>query len=190
VKAFGGAVMPGPLPAGRRLPRCEVTFGGVDTKALDSKTLQARAVKGLYFIANWWCHGGWEAIIFSGLVVGWCRRKQLTSGVILDLLTHMTQGRITAGRGNGWTMMDGVPQLTKRQPPSRLVGLILRPPSPAWKRKSPLLEVGKGFQRENSKIEPDPATGMPGGWGLSQIAGLTLLMGTTKTGQLFARMGG
>ncbi|HXB51299.1 MAG TPA: NAD(P)/FAD-dependent oxidoreductase, partial [Rhizomicrobium sp.] len=30
----------------------EVTLGGIDTHALDSKTMQARAVPGLYFIGE------------------------------------------------------------------------------------------------------------------------------------------
>ena len=41
------------LPAGTEGYRtAEVTLGGVDTKALDSKTMQARAVPGLYFIGE------------------------------------------------------------------------------------------------------------------------------------------
>jgi predicted Rossmann fold flavoprotein len=41
------------VPAGTEGYRiAEVTLGGVDTKALDSKTMQARAVPGLYFIGE------------------------------------------------------------------------------------------------------------------------------------------
>ena len=37
----------------------EVTLGGVDTSALDSKTMQARAVPGLYFIGECVDVTGW-----------------------------------------------------------------------------------------------------------------------------------
>jgi len=55
-------------PAGTEGYRdCEVTLGGVDTNDLDSKTMQARAVPGLYFIGEVWTSpAGWAAIISNG----------------------------------------------------------------------------------------------------------------------------
>ncbi len=104
----------------------------------------------------------------------------------------MTKDEITAwALANGWTMMDGVPSLTKPAAPHpAIVRLILKATVASVEIKKPAGKWEKVSSESYSKIEPDPETGTPGGLGFSTISGLSLLMRDNKDRQMFARMGG
>jgi len=104
----------------------------------------------------------------------------------------MTKEEITAwALANGWTMIDGVPSLTKPAAPHpAIVRLILKATVASVEIKKPAGKWEKVSGESYSKIEPDPETGMPGGLGFATISGLSLLMRDNKDRQMFARMGG
>jgi hypothetical protein len=104
----------------------------------------------------------------------------------------MTKDEITTwALANGWTMIDGVPSLTKPAAPHpAIVRLVLKATVASVEIKKPAGKWEKVTNESYSKIEADPETGMPSGLGFSTISGLSLLMRDNKDRQMFARMGG
>ena len=104
----------------------------------------------------------------------------------------MTKEEITAwALANGWSMVDGVPSLTKpSKPHPAIVRLVLKATVAQVEIKKPAGKWEKVAGESYSKIEPDPDSGMPGGLGFATISGLTLLMQDNKDRQMMARMGG
>jgi hypothetical protein len=104
----------------------------------------------------------------------------------------MTKEEITAwALANGWSMVDGVPSLTKpAKPHPAIVRLVLKATVAQVEIKKPAGKWEKVAGESYSKIEPDPDSGMPGGLGFATISGLTLLMQDNKDRQMMARMGG
>jgi hypothetical protein len=104
----------------------------------------------------------------------------------------MTKDEITTwALANGWTMIDGVPSLTKPAAPHpAIVRLVLKATVASVEIKKPAGKWEKVSGESYSKIVAEGETGMPGGLGLSTISGLTLLMQSNKDRQMMARMGG
>ena len=104
----------------------------------------------------------------------------------------MTKEEITAwALANGWSMVDGMPSLTKpAKPHPAIVRLVLKATVASVEIKKPAGKWEKVSGESYSKIEADPETGMPGGLGLGRISGLTLLMQSNKDRQMMARIGG
>jgi hypothetical protein len=103
---------------------------------------------------------------------------------------NMTKDEITAwALANGWTMMDGMPSLTKPSAPHpAIVRLVLKATVASVEIKKPAGKWEKVSGESYAKILPDEETGMPGNLGLGTISGLTLLMRDNKDRMVFARM--
>ena len=92
---------------------------------------------------------------------------------------------------NGWTMIAGCPSLTKPSSPKEaivrlmfkatVVNVEVKKPAGKWEKVA-----GAGY----AKVLPDPDTGLPGGLGLADIPGFTMLMRDNKDRMVFARMSG
>jgi len=104
----------------------------------------------------------------------------------------MTKDEVTAwALANGWQMMAGFPSLPKpRQPDVAIVRLVLKATVASLEIKTPAGKWDKISGVSYSKIEADPETGMPGGLGLGNITGLTMLMQSNKDRLVFAKMKG
>ena len=100
----------------------------------------------------------------------------------------MTKDEITAwALANGWQMIDGFPSLTKPSAPHpAIVRLVLKATVASVEIKKPAGKWEKVSGESYSKIEADPETGMPGGFGLSTISGITMLMRENKDRMVFA----
>jgi hypothetical protein len=104
----------------------------------------------------------------------------------------MTQDELTQwALANGWQMLGGFPSLTKpSSPTTAIVRLALKATVASLEIKKPAGKWEKVSSASYSKIESDPATGMPGGLGFATISGLTQLMQDNKDRLVFARMSG
>jgi hypothetical protein len=104
----------------------------------------------------------------------------------------MTRDELTAwALANGWQMVGEHPSLMK--PSARqeaIVRLVLKATMANLEIKKPTGKWEKVAGESYSKIAADPETGMPGGLGLSTIAGLTRLMQDNKDRLVFARLKG
>ena len=98
---------------------------------------------------------------------------------------------ITWALANGWSMVDGMPSLTKpAKPHPAIVRLVLKATVAQVEIKKPAGKWEKVAGESYAKIEPNPDSGMPGGLGFATISGLTMLMQDNKDRQMMARMGG
>ena len=104
----------------------------------------------------------------------------------------MTKDEITAwALANGWTMMDGVPSLTKPAAPHpAIVRLILKATVASVEIKKPAGKWEKVAGASYGKVMLDPDTGLPGGLSLAEIPSFTMLMRENKDRMAFTRMTG
>lgn len=104
----------------------------------------------------------------------------------------MTKDEITAwALANGWTLIDGLPSLTKpTKPHPAIVRLVLKATVASVEIKKPAGKWEKVSGESYARIEADPDTGMPGELGLGTISGLSLLMQDNKDRKTMAGIGG
>ena len=90
---------------------------------------------------------------------------------------------------NGWQMIDGFPSLTKPAAPHPpIVRLVLKATVASVEVKKPAGKWEKVAGESYAKIKPDPDSGIPGGLGLANITGFTMLMRENKDRMVFARL--
>ena len=99
----------------------------------------------------------------------------------------MTKDEITTwALSNGWQMIDGMPSLTKPQPPyPAIVRLVLKATVAYLEIKKPSGKWEKVASESYARIAADPETGIPGSLSFATISGLTLLMRDNKDRQVF-----
>jgi hypothetical protein len=93
--------------------------------------------------------------------------------------------------GNGWTMIDGNPSLTKPSKPSEaIVRMILKATVVIIEFKKPVGKWEKISSVPYPQIEADPETGFPRGLGFDTISGFAMLMEDNKNRAVFAKLTG
>lgn len=104
----------------------------------------------------------------------------------------MTKEELTAwALSHGWTMMGGMPSLTKpRAPKEAIVRLVLKATVVHVEVKKPAGKWEKMTGAAYGDVQPDPDTGLPRGLGLDTITGFTMLMQENRDRQVFAKMTG
>ena len=89
--------------------------------------------------------------------------------------------------GNGWTMVAGMPSLTKPSAPKEaIVRMVLKATVANVEVKKPADKWEKVAGESYGKIAADPETGMPQGLGFERIPSFTMLMRDNKDRQVFA----
>ena len=89
--------------------------------------------------------------------------------------------------GNGWTMVAGMPSLTKPSAPKEaIVRMVLKATVANVEVKKPAGKWEKVAGESYGKIAADPETGMPQGLGFDRIPSFTMLMRDNKDRQVFA----
>ncbi len=89
---------------------------------------------------------------------------------------------------NGWTMMAGVPSLTKPTAPKEaIVRMVLKATVVNLEVKKPAGKWEKVAGESYGKITPDPDTGVPTGLGFERIPSFSRLMQENKDRQVFGR---
>lgn len=104
----------------------------------------------------------------------------------------MDKDEITAWAvGNGWTVMAGMPSLTKPSSPKEaIVRLVLKATVVQLEVKKPAGKWEKMASEAYAKVVADPDTGVPQGLGFEKIPSFSMLMQENKDRQVFAKMGG
>ncbi len=96
---------------------------------------------------------------------------------------------VTWALANGWTMMAGVPSLSKpSRPKEAIVRMMLLATVANVEIKKPAGKWEKVAGETYGKISPDPESGFPLGLGFERIPSFTMLMRDNKDRQVFARM--
>ncbi len=90
---------------------------------------------------------------------------------------------------NGWTMVGGMPSLTKPSAPKEaIVRMVLKATVVNVEVKKPAGKWEKVSGAAYGSVEADPESGMPTGLGFERIPSFSMLMLENKDRQVFARM--
>jgi hypothetical protein len=91
---------------------------------------------------------------------------------------------------NGWQMIAGCPSLTKPTAPKEaIVRMVLKTTVVNVEVKRPAGQWHKIASESYTKIQADPATGLPRGLGFDTISGFMQLMEDNKNRAVFAKLG-
>ena len=103
----------------------------------------------------------------------------------------MTKDELTTwALSQGWTMIAGMPSLTKpRNPKEAIVRMVLKATVVHVEAKKPAGQWQKLSGAGYAAVIADPETGVPSGLSLETIPGFRMLMQENKDRQVFAGFG-